>query len=506
MSFSSARSRGGTPLGAGRSQDVPPNPAALIASMRAFGYSLPGALADLIDNSITAGASTVELRTEWAGGRPWISIEDDGHGMSEDTLVEAMRLGSRSPRDERSSTDLGRFGLGLKTAAFSQALSLTVATHAENGALAVRRWDLEHVTAQNRWSLLMDADVAAQPVIDAFAATAKGTLVLLQQLDRLSGDADVEDVGAADHFLKHADGVVAHLAMVFHRFITEDGLRIIVNGTPIAAWDPFLTGARGGSRLPEETLTLNGRNIPVSPHVLPHVSHLTADQRSAGAGPRGWNQQQGFYVYRARRLLVAGDWLGLPMQPEEHHKLARIAIDLDNSMDLEWQIDVRKATARIPRELSHELGRIAGATRRRAREAYSYRGKALARSGAGQHGFVWSPRIRNDAISYSIDRAHPVVYRARHEPDRAAVDALLRLVEETVPVAAIVLDSSERPDGARAPFTGRESEVQAILRDTYAAMVAAGAQPNDTLAMLARSEPFSDHPHLIEVLKEENAQ
>jgi hypothetical protein len=98
------------------------------------------------------------------------------------------------------------------------------------------------------------------------------------------------------------------------------------------------------------------------------------------------------------------------------------------------------------------------------------------------------------------------VYRARHEPDRAAVDALLRLVEETVPVAAIVLDSSERPDGARAPFTGRESEVQAILRDTYAAMVAAGAQPNDTLAMLARSEPFSDHPHLIEVLKEENAQ
>lgn len=501
----SPRTNSGVTLAASRSQDVPPNPAALIASMRAFGYSLPAALADLIDNSITAGASTIQVRTEWAGGRPSISIEDDGCGMSEDVLVEAMRLGSRSPREERSPTDLGRFGLGLKTAAFSQALSLTVATRGEGGTLAVRRWDLEHVTAENRWSLLMDGDAAAQRVIDAFAASTKGTLILLQHLDRLSGDTDVEDHDAADHFLKHADGVIAHLAMVFHRFIAEDGLRIIVNGSPIAAWDPFLTGARGGSRLPEETLTLNGRSILVRPHVLPHSSHLTADQRSAGAGPRGWNQQQGFYVYRARRLLVAGDWLGLPMQPEEHHKLARIAIDLDNSMDLEWQIDVRKATARIPRELSHELARIAGATRRRAREAYSYRGKILARSSADQHGFVWSPRIKNDAISYRIDRSHPVVSRARNDPARAAVDALLRLVEETVPVAAIVLDSSERPDRTRAPFTGHESEVETILHDTYASMVAAGARPNDTLAMLARSEPFSDHPHLIAALKEEVA-
>jgi hypothetical protein len=488
-----------------RSQDVPPNPAALIASMRAFGYSLPSAIADLVDNSITAGASVIHVRTQWAGDESWISIEDDGAGMVNDVLVEAMRLGSRSPREERAPNDLGRFGLGLKTAAFSQALSLTVATRREESELAARRWDLEHVIREGAWSLLMDAEGSAQPLIDKFAATPHGTLVLLQGLDRLAGDTDLEDHEAADHFLSHADGVVAHLAMVFHRFITEGGLRILVNGSPIAAWDPFLTGARGGSRLAEETLTLDGGSILVRPHVLPHASHLTPDEHSAGAGPRGWNQQQGFYVYRARRLLVAGDWLGLPMQPEEHHKLARIAIDLDNSMDLEWQIDVRKATARIPRELSHELGRIAGATRRRAREAYSYRGKTLARSSADQDGFVWSTRIKNDAVSYRIDRAHPVVSRARDEPDRAAVDALLRLVEETVPVAAIVLDSSERPDGARAPFTGHESEVDAILHDTYGSMIAAGARPNDTLAMLARSEPFSDHPHLIEALREEIA-
>lgn len=153
--------------------------------------------------------------------------------MSEDVLVEAMRLGSRSPREERSPNDLGRFGLGLKTAAFSEALSLTVATHREGDPLAVRRWDLEYATAQNRWSLLMDGDETAQPMIDAFAATPNGTLVLLQNLDRLSGDTDANDRDAADHFLRHADGVVAHLSMVFHRFMRSLALSFACFGPRI---------------------------------------------------------------------------------------------------------------------------------------------------------------------------------------------------------------------------------------------------------------------------------
>jgi hypothetical protein len=473
--------------------------------MRAFGYSLPTAIADLIDNSITASATVIHVRTHWAGDESWIAIEDDGTGMAEDLLVEAMRLGSRSPLEERDPGDLGRFGLGLKTAAFSQATSLTVASRPDGGTLAVRRWDLQHVTRLGRWSLLLSGDENAEPLINAFAVAPHGTLVLLQGLDRLSGDTLVDDHEAADHFLRHADAVVTHLAMVFHRFIAEDHLRILINERELVGWDPFLTGARGGSRLPDELLTLEGRDILVRPHVLPHVSNLTPKQHAAAAGPRGWNMQQGFYIYRARRLLVAGDWLGLPMQAEDHHKLARILVDLDNSMDLEWQIDVRKATARIPRQLTQELRRIANATRRRAVEVYRYRGKHLARASAEQHGYVWAPRIRNNIVSYTIDRSHPVVRRAREVPAsaRTAVDALLRLVEETVPIAAIVLDASERPDTSRGPFDGRDAEVRSILRDTFESMTAAGARPRDALRMLARCEPFTDHPHLLAALEEE---
>ena len=162
--------------------------------------------------------------------------------------------------------------------------------------------------------------------------------------------------------------------MVFHRFISEDRLQILVNDGPISAWDPFLAGARGGQRLPDETLRFDAGEVQVRPHILPHYSNLSTDEHARASGPRGWNQQQGFYIYRERRLLVAGDWLGLPVQPEEHYKLARIRVDLDNSMDLEWQIDVRKATARIPRQLTQEMR-----TYRRRHATPSRRGVPLSR-------------------------------------------------------------------------------------------------------------------------------
>lgn len=489
-----------------RAQEIPPDPAALIASMRAFGYSLPTAIADLIDNSITAGATEIAVTTHWEGDASWISIVDDGSGMSEQGLVEAMRLGSRSPREQRSPADLGRFGLGLKTAAFSQATSLTVATATEaGGSIAVRRWDLDHVTRLRSWSLLLDPDETGASVIRELDGR-RATIVLLQGLDRLSGDADADDASAADHFLRHADAVVRHLAMVFHRFLSDSGLVITVNGTPVEAWDPFLVGARGGQRLSAEPAELDGRAIVIRPYVLPHFSNLTTEQHARAAGPRGWNQQQGFYVYRARRLLVAGGWLGLPIQPEEHYKLARIAIELDNSMDLEWQIDVRKATARIPRQLVPTFRRVAETTRSRASQVYRYRGKNLARStGTADHGFVWRARIQNDQVSYRIDRDHPVVRRAREAagPARTPVDALLRLVEETVPVAAIVMDARERPDSARGPFDGRHQEVLTMLRETFSALTEAGARPAAALQMLAGTEPFVDHPDIVAALAED---
>ena len=493
--------------------DVPPNPAALIESMRAFGYALPTAIADLIDNSISAGAHSIDVVFHWAGERSLIAVIDDGRGMDRAALVEAMRLGSRSPLEVRAADDLGRFGLGLKSAAWSQGRRLTVISKTAATEIESRCWDLDHVASTGRWSLLHGAsDDAAAALGDRLPAS-HGTAVVIESLDRLVGAAKEDDRGAQTRFLGHARLAHQHLAMVFHRFLSgRDRLTISVSDSVVEPWDPFMEHKPTTLRLPTEPLRLSGRTVEVAPYVLPHVSKLTPDEHRIGAGPGGWNQQQGFYVYRARRLLVAGGWLGLKrMQREEHHKLARIRVDLDNAMDEAWQIDVRKATARVPGPLEDELRRIAAATRQRAADAYRFRGKAIARSATRDAtlSFVWQVHSgRDGATSFRVNRQHPVLQSLTRTDEQAArsVEATLRLVEENLPIETIVMESREHPDARRPrPFDGDQPIVAELLRDAHRAMVAAGSQPQIALSALANIEPFDSHPELVQAFREEIA-
>lgn len=481
----------------------------MIESMRAFGYSLPTAIADLVDNSITAGAREIQITLHWAGSHTWISVLDDGSGMDAAGLTNAMRLGSRSPVEQRSPEDLGRFGLGLKTASLSQARSLTVASRVGDGEAEIRRWDLDVVTGSRDWTLLLDPAEGSERLLEPLQEHPHGTIVLLERLDRLVGDSDPGDGRAHARFLEHIRRTEAHLAMVFHRFLSgRRGISLSINGAAVRGWDPFLSDNSFTQHLPVEHLPFDGGRVTVTPHVLPHISKLTADEHRAAAGPRGWNAHQGFYVYRSKRLLVAGDWLGLPYKQEEHHKLARISIDLENDMDLAWQIDVRKATARIPGPLRDPLRRIAEATRQIASAVYRFRGKTVARStrDAGVH-FVWKRVMGRDGVSYRISREHPLVLDALDQADdaRALLESTLRLVEESLPVAGILMDASEDPDRlpARAPYEGHSDEVLALLRGRHEAMVRAGAEPRHALATLADIEPFDQHAELIAVLEEE---
>ena len=111
-----------------RFEHVPPRAASLVESLRDIGYTFHAAVADVVDNSITAQATEIEILDNSDPDYPAIGIVDNGHGMAEPELTEAMRLGTRSPTDEREPFDLGRFGLGMKTAAFSQCRRLTVIT------------------------------------------------------------------------------------------------------------------------------------------------------------------------------------------------------------------------------------------------------------------------------------------------------------------------------------------------------------------------------------------
>jgi len=454
--------------------DVAPEASAMIESMRAHGYTLATAIADLIDNSIAARCKNVWLQFEWAAEDSWISIVDDGNGMTEQQLVSAMRLGSRSPLALRDSTDLGRFGLGLKTASFSQARRLTVITRPHAGGTFVRRWDLDHLAKPDvhGWQLLRAAHPSTgdrSAILDKMSLT-HGTQVLLEVVDRVIGakSEGEREKDREDHFLWQIERVREHLAMVFHRFLDKktSGLKIFLNGKPVKSWDPFLENHKATQIIGSYSERLREYSVPVrvKGFVLPHRDRFksTNEHRAAG-GPGGWNAQQGFYLYRGERLIIAGEWLGLRWQKEEHFKLARILIDIPNSMDQEWQIDVKKSTAVPPAVLREWLTGIAQTVRKTAKEVYAHRGKYGSRKKKAQsHPKPWvTVKIAGGEFSYRIDRKHEVLeplIRSLSGSKRKELDTLLRLVEETVPVQRIWIDTAENQDGAAMPFAGEKSE------------------------------------------------
>ncbi|KZM49043.1 ATP-binding protein [Labrenzia sp. OB1] len=479
-----------------------PEPAALVESLRAFGYSLRTAIADLIDNSISAEAKSVWLHFEWDGANSWITIRDDGHGMAEDELITAMRAGSKNPLAERPPRDLGRFGLGLKTASFSQCRRLSVMSKRKDLPEATRCWDLDYISECGEWRLLKNLEKAKQ---EGLLDTQSGTVVIWDKMDRITGDAKTDDNAAYKRFLEAIDQVKEHLAMVFHRYLEKPGrLKIWINNRPIEPWDPFLKNEAATQQLPQERLLFHGQSVLVTPYVLPHQSKITAETHKRAAGPAGWNAQQGLYIYRNERLLVPGDWLGLGFQKEEHHKLARMQVDLPNSLDSEWQIDVKKSRARPPGPLRTDLKRIAKSTRERAVQIYRHRGKVTARRSSQEHVFLWEQKARHGKYYYAINRSHPAIEDAYRNGSKATVEPLLRMLEETVPVGFINVTSSETPESFAAPFEDCTYEsVKRVIESLYNSFVSSGCSREDAIARLLTIEPFSHRPEFIQAFQEE---
>ena len=290
--------------------------------------------------------------------------------------------------------------------------------------------------------------------------------------------------------------------MVFHRFMTErNSVSICINDQSIRPWDPFLADEAATQRLSSEALGPSDSGITVSPFVLPHHSRLSGEKHRAASGPAGWNAQQGFYVYRNRRLLLPGDWLGLGFMKEEHYKLARIQLDLSNSSDHEWEIDVRKSRARPPLPYRDDLRRIAQAVRKRAVTVYRHRGKTIARTVRSSPVFVWNRQVKRGRVSYVINREHPLVRDALgvDAKDSRRLQQILRLVEEYVPVQQIWVDMAEGDESQGQPFElAQEREIVGLIRALYSALINAGLSHGAALERLGSTEAIGERFELVE--------
>lgn len=485
------------------SRFIPPSAAALIDSLRGTGYSLDTALADLIDNSIAARARNVALTLDWNDGCPCVLIADDGEGMTEDVLVAAMRFGGSGPSAKREPSDLGRFGLGLKTASLSQSRRLTVSSR-RDGCFSTFSWDLDHIRANgDAWELLegMPGDLAALAAAALGDRTA-GTVVIWDRVDF----GRVREQPTLKAFLDQTERAERHLSMVFHRYLNGDArkLRITINGRNILAWDPFLEHHEATILRPEQFFDSGGERIAVRGFILPHPDRFkNATEIEAAAGPGGWVAQQGFYVYRQKRLLSAGGWLGFSgsraWTRDEFTRLARIRVDLPNTIDEDWRIDIRKAQARPPETLRPDLTRIAEDVRRIAREVFVHRGKRSDPARADGVARIWQVNPPPATRRFTIRRDHPLVLLVRENlgesPD--VLDAFLELLERTVPVDRIWIDTVENgPPSAPGSDPTRYSELIDTARGIVRTMMAAGLSLDTAVSAVSRMEPFNDIPEI----------
>jgi hypothetical protein len=490
---------------------APPKAGAMMEALRGLGYSTAAALADVVDNSISAAAAEVRLRFDWEGQASRISILDDGRGMTDPELEAAMTLGSINPLAERSPTDLGRFGLGLKTASFSQCRSLTVASKREGRALVCLRWDLDAIAgdAEGGWRMFEGPREGSERFLEPLGGLRSGTLVLWERMDRV-----VTRGSDFDHFAELVVDVESRLSMIFHRLIEghRPDVRLFINDRAVAPWDPFMVGHPAKPwESPVARLSTSSGPIEAQCHVLPHKDKLSEEEFSKASGPEGWTSQQGFYVYRNKRLLLAGGWLGLgrgrSWNREESHRLARIRVDIPNSADADWKIDVRKSTARPPVFARPWLMGLAENTRDKARKVFAFRGSPTLGLGGGAIEQAWRVEHLRSGVRYRIDEGHPavaaVIDACANRQD--LVRAMFRVVEETVPVQRIWLDTAENKD---TPKTGFASEaetapegISAVLLTLFRDMVGRrGMTAEAAVRVLSTSEPFQNYPKLVAAL------
>lgn len=458
--------------------------------MRDIGYSLSTALADLIDNCIAARSRTIQVFVDTNPSDARVGILDDGWGMTEEELLDAMRLGSKSPLEHRDESDLGRFGLGLKTASFSQCRVLTVVSRA-GGETAIARWNLDHIAISDRWYVEIPDDPTSIPWIEHLGES--GTLVIWENLDM--GSDDDGSGRNAEEFIRQMNEARSHLELVFHRFLAGDPhnqrIRILLNNRVLEPFDPFHSRHPATIPGPLERIRVSDADVDVRPFTLPHHGNVTQTEWEHYAGPEGYLKNQGFYVYRERRLIIHGTWFGLARQTELT-KLARIQVDMPNSLDGVWRIDIKKASAQLPPVVRSRLRRIVEPLQTSSKRVFRSRGRRLIEENRIP---VWNRVQSRNQVSYRLNEDHPMVLELMDRLTPSDCGDLRRILDTagaSLPLDALFADLGD--DGGSIVNTKISDETlrHAVLT-TLSHLMKTMHEREKVLEMMSAAEPFSSN-------------
>ncbi len=480
----------------------------LMISMRAMGYSFESAIADIVDNSVSADAKNIWLSFPNDPMDCYIAICDDGYGMDKDELFDAMKYGSEKKREGRSSNDLGRFGLGLKSASLSQCRRLTVASK-KDGNISAYIWDLDIITEKQDWYMVDCSPEQIKQIkrIDWLNNIDSGTVVVWEEFDFIKKSSG----NVYSELSKLQESTSNYLSLIFHRYINRPSatkIAIKINNYELQGVDPFLenhpkTNVRRKIEIPVEDSNGIERIVSVQPYVLPFQKDLSADDKKLSGGIENYRSKQGFYVYRNERLIVWGTWFG--RHKDELTKYARIRVDIPNTLDDIWGIDIKKQNATIPASIKVRLTKAVDEAMDIAVKAQTYRGRVAKVD--EEIDYIWD-RIkgRGEQYSYKINRNSRIFELIKDKVDDATwayIDMVLEEIEQSLPFQQIYIDKSQNK------IDEEFGEEQVIEIKNKAEMLIAMAQATgntniiQVIETLFSSEPFCKCPEVKKQLLEE---
>lgn len=470
---------------------------ALIESIRSIGYNFNSALADIVDNSISAEARNIQIKL--IPSIPAIVIIDDGCGMSSEELDSAMDLGSKNPNDTRSAEDLGRFGLGLKSASFSQCTNLTV-TSLKDGKLSSMTWDLKTVAKEGDWLIEVNDEekIKKLPYIDVLEKNKHGTIVQWMDFDRIkNSNADI--TAALNKLLLDA---YQYLALVFHKYIAANKVNILINDNVLEKRDPFLHNRNDAQHFKPDPIPITNTKyeqcvINVITHILPYAKNLTSKDKVMMGNYENMRNQQGFYVYRNDRLIIWGTWLHM-MATSELYKNARIEVNIPNTLDDIWEVDIKKASATIPGIIKQALFAHVKKAIDSSSKVYKKRGENT--SNQVGHQVVWNISEERDSYEITINKDNPLIKQLKSELNQSQIvilDTLLKDIESNLPKKRIYTNEAESKN------TANKQNVEIIennIREMLDSMACEDGQKIIFLAQLFQCEPYCLYAELYEKL------
>ena len=478
-----------------------PSPDVLMNSMRSIGYSFKTAVADIIDNSISAHASEVRIYTP-INDNLYVSFFDDGDGMDRDELLNAMKYGSN--RESYGEHDLGRFGLGLKSASLSQCRRLTVASKKVN-SISAYSWDLDSVIENKTWDCLEldDREIDELPRIDILKFAAQGTLVIWQNFDIAYKKSNGHIRELISEEVEYTE---KHLSLVFHRFLNRsfNQIKIYINDDRIKGFDPFLEDHPKTDSQKPSSFNYNGSTVKVQQFILPHVSDLINVDIEKLGGDEMLRNGQGFYIYRNDRLIIYGTWFRLASSnlSSELYKYGRIKVDIPNTLDEEWDIDIKKQNANIPKGLLSQLKKAVTSVRTRSKDKSAKRARLKLEKDDDK---IWNKSLsREEKEIYFINSDSKFIKNfidGFDDKDKTKIIHFLEIISLSVPYDDIYNSMCNRALEQKISQDGIDSIViEGVNQFNYLKKLL--QLPDDKIfEVLKTYEPY-DKDEIIEIIKE----